>query len=123
LTVEDAREGPDGRRRSTRVLGVFSPHPEVWTAFVFAIGTLTVLGVFGAMVAIVQLTMGYAPWALLVPVFALLVAALLYTTTLVGQGLAADEMYRIRSRLDDCLEQAEDRGRREPVTARESAQL
>ncbi len=123
LTVEDAGPGPSGEERPTRVLGVFSPQPEVWTAYVFAIGILTVICVFGVMCAIVQLTLGHWPWALVASLVALLVGALLYTSTLVGQGLAAGEMYELRRYLDDRLEGAEARSRHEPATARESAQL
>jgi len=123
LTVEDARLDGDGAQRPTRVLGVFSPHPEVWTAYVFAIGTLTAISIFGVMYAVVQLTMGHAPWALLVSLIALLIGGLLYTSTLVGQGLAAGEMYELRSYLDARLDEAQARGQREPSTALDSAQL
>lgn len=119
ITVED--RGDDWR--TARVLGIFSPHPEIWTAYVFTIGFLIVAGVFGVMVAIVQLAMGSTPWALVVSLIAALVGGLVYTTTLVGQGLAADEMYRLRSFLDDCLASAESRARQEPSTASDSAFL
>lgn len=119
LTVEE--RGDDWR--TARVLGIFSPHPEIWTAYVFTIGFLLVAAVFGVMVAVVQLAMGDTPWALVVSLIAALVGGLVYTTTLVGQGLAADEMYRLRSFLDDCLEHAEERARREPATATDSALL
>ncbi len=123
LTIEDAGRGPEGTPQPTRLLGVFSPQPEVWTAYVFAIGILTVIAVFGVMCAIVQVSLGHWPWALLASVFAALLGALLYTSTLVGQGLAAGEMYELRSYLDDRIEEAENRHRSEPATARESAQL
>lgn len=123
LTIEDARTTPEGDTLRTRVLGVFSPQPEIWTAYVFAIGLLVVVASFGAMCAIVQLTLGHWPWALLFSLFAALVGALLYTSTLVGQGLAAREMYELRSFLDDRIEAALAAARREPATARESAQL
>jgi len=123
LTIEDAGTGPDGEARPTRLLGVFSPQPEIWTAYVFAIGILTVVAVFGVMCAIVQVSLGHWPWALLASAFSALVGALLYTSTLVGQGLAAAEMYVLRSYIDDRIEVAESRSRREPRTARESAQL
>jgi len=123
LEVEDA-SGSGGRSGpSTRVLGVFSPQPEIWTAFVFAIGTLSAVAVFGAMYAVVQLTMGEVPTCLLASVIAVLAGGLVYTSTLVGQGLTADEMYRLRSFLDDCLDDARRHARRAPATARESAQL
>jgi len=123
ITVEDARTGADGAPQPVRVLGVFSPHPEIWTSYVFAIGTLAGIGVFGTMYAIVQLSMGHPPWALLAPLLSSLVGGLIYTSTLVGQGLALGEMYRLRSHLDECLEAAEARGRTEPGTSEESAQL
>ena len=59
----------------------------------------------------------------MVPLIAVLVGGLLYTSTLVGQGLAAGEMYALRSYLDDRLEEAEAAAAREPATPRDSAQL
>ncbi len=123
LTLERRPAPPDAARGSTRVLGVFSPQPEIWTAYVFTIGSLVVAAIFGVMVAIVQLALGDVPWGLLVTLVAVLLGALVYTTTLVGQGLAADEMYRLRSHLDECLQRAEARARDEPPTALESARL
>jgi len=123
LTVEDPRPGPQGEPRPTRVLGVFSPQPEIWTAYVFAIGTLALISVCGVMYAVVQITLGDWPSALIATLIAILLAALLYTSTLVGQGLAAGEMYELRSYLDDRLEEAQALSRREPMTTRESAQL
>jgi len=123
ITVEDARTDDDGVAVPTRILAVFSPHPEIWTAFVFAIGTLSVIGIFGIMYAIVQLTMGQTPWALLAPVLAVPLCGLVYTSTLVGQGLAADEMYVLRTHLDECLAEAQTRSRQSPETSSESAQL
>jgi hypothetical protein len=121
LTVEDARHGPDGEARPTRVLGVFSPQPEVWTAYVFAIGSLALIGMCGVLYGVVQLLLGDAPTAWVASLVVALIAALLYTSTLVGQGLAADEMYELRSYLDDRLEAARSISEREPETTRESA--
>jgi hypothetical protein len=75
------------------------------------------------MYAVVQLTLGQWPTALLATLVAVLLAALLYTSTLVGQGLAAGEMYELRSHLDDRLEEARAISRREPTSIRGSAQL
>jgi hypothetical protein len=123
ITVERESSAVDGTPRPARVLGVFSPHPEIWTAYVFAIGTLTGVGVFGAMYAVVQLTVGHTPWALLVSLFAILAGGLVYTSTLVGQSLALGEMYHLRSYLDGRLDAAQARARGEPKTAMDSAQL
>ena len=48
LTIEDAAPRPDGESRPTRVLCIFSPQPQVWTAYVFAIGVLAAIFVFTA---------------------------------------------------------------------------
>jgi len=118
LTIE-AGSQPGG----AEVLGIFTPQPEIWTGFVFAIGTLITIGVFGMMYGIVQLSLGWPAWAFLTPVIATVLGALVYTATLVGQGLGAGEMYRLRSFLDRCLENAQKGGRPKPRTAPDSAQL
>jgi len=87
------------------------------------IGTLGVIGVFGLVYGIVQIALGHLPWAMLVPLICLLVGALVYTSTLVGQGLAAPEMYELRRHLDERIEAAVAASAHAPTTARESAQL
>jgi len=123
ITVEDARVDPVEDPRPTRVLGVFQPRPEIWTAYIFAVGILLLIGVFGLMVAIVQLTMGLAAWGLLASLISSLVGGLVYTSTLVGQGLALGEMYHLRRRLDDYLDDARKAGECAPATAEDSARL
>jgi hypothetical protein len=108
LTIEDAHTGADGAEKPTRVLGVFSPHPEIWTAYVFATGVLTTIAVFGVMWSIVQITLGHVPWALMASLLAVLVGGLAYLSTLVGQGLALGEMYELRSYLDERLDEAQE---------------
>ena len=123
VTIQDRGDQSESGEAPTRVLGIFSPHPDIWTAFVFTIGILVSIGVFGLMWAIVQLTLGRPPWALLAPLTAALLGGLVYAATLVGQGLGSDETYRLRSYLDECLGDAEAKTAREPRTARDSAQL
>lgn len=118
LTIQDGDEPG-----VTEVFGIFSPQPEIWTGFVFAIGTLVTLGLFGIMWGIVQLTLGWSPWALAAPVLTGVLGALVYTATLVGQGLGAADMYRLRSFLDRRLDAAREQRSRQPRTARDSAQL
>ncbi len=115
-------EGDSGPDR-TRLWGTFSPRPEIWTAFVFAIGTLVIASVFSGIYGVAQLMLGHLPWALLVPVFAILLAALIYTSALVGQGLSIADMYALRAFVDDCQREAEASSTREPRTAVDSAQL
>lgn len=110
LTIEDAdpgKETTENRRGRAKLWGTFSPRAEIWTSFVFAIGTLVILSIFAAVFGIAQLVLGHPPWALLVPVGASLAAGLLYLSALVGQGLSISEMYRLRAFVDDCLREAE----------------
>jgi hypothetical protein len=99
---------------TTRVSGTFSPRAEIWTGLVFAIGTLLVASLFALMFGLAQITLGWAPWALLIPVVALLLAAGIYASALIGQGLSGDEMPRLRSYVDTCLKEAEELNRRRP---------
>jgi hypothetical protein len=119
LTVESI----DDDDHRTRVRGVFSPHPHIWTAFVFAYLTLFVLGFFGLMYGFAQLGLGRTPTALYVPATSATLGAGLYAASFIGQGLGAGEMYYLRSYLDECLEAAEQACLERPKTSRDSAQL
>ena len=48
-TPSDAASGPEP---GTRVWGTFSPRAEIWTSFVFAIGTLAIVGTLSTAYAI-----------------------------------------------------------------------
>lgn len=120
LTIDrvepDGDDDPSsGERRGptrTRLWGTFSPRAEIWTAFVFAIGTCVVVSVFGGVYGLAQLALGQAPTGLLVPVGGVVIAAGLYLVALIGQGLSLAEMYRMRTFVDVCLrEVAEGRPR------------
>jgi hypothetical protein len=124
LTVEDCEaETSDGAPGHSKLWGTFTPRPEIWTGFVFAIGTLVILSIFSIVYGIAQIVLGHAPLALLVPVIAFVGAAFLYASALVGQGLSISEMYRLRAFVDDCLRAAKTSAPARPLTPRESAQL
>ena len=121
--------GGDGADRSD-VWGTFSPRAEIWTALVFAMGTLAIVSFFATMIGLAQWALGHAPIALLVPAASLVLAALLYLAALVGQGLSIAEMYALRAFLDDCLRAAEaksrppaERSTLRPANSRDSAAL
>jgi hypothetical protein len=121
LTVEDMTrlrlaevDGEGGSVTSSKIWGTFSPRPEIWTGFIFAIGTATVISVIALFFGVAQIMSREAPSAFAVPVVAMLFAAGLYASALVGQGLSLDEMYRIRNYVDTCLQAAEERARRRP---------
>ncbi len=106
---------------ATKVWGTFSPRPEIWVGFVFAIGVCAVIAFISLLFAIAQLMLGHTPWALLVPIGAILVGVGVYTSAIVGQGLSIGEMYRIRSYLDECLKEAESRAQLHPPTRTDSS--
>jgi hypothetical protein len=124
LTVEERGDAPTAACEvQTKLWGTFSPRPEIWTGFVFAIGTLTVVSIFSSVWGAAQLALGHGTFAFLIPLAALVVGALLYVSALVGQGLSISEMYRLRAFVDDCLREAEN-GSAPPLrTSRESSQL
>ncbi len=124
LTLEDCQPTPgESDPVQSRLWGTFSPRAEIWTAFVFTIGSLIILSVFATMFGVAQLVLGHAPVALLIPVGAAIAAVFVYVSALVGQGLSITDMYRLRAFVDDCLREAEAAARRRPRTARDSSQL
>jgi hypothetical protein len=129
LTIED-RETGDSETETTerqvkqsKLWGTFSPRAEIWTGFVFAIGTLVILSIFSLVYGIAQIALGHAPIALLIPLVAAAIGILLYLSALVGQGLSISEMYRLRAFVDDCLREAETAPPDESHRAQESSQL
>lgn len=93
LEVEDE---PDG----SAIRGRFSPHPNVWTLFMGVYILLTIAGLAGLSYAIVQMTLGQTPWAFLAVPAAAALVGFVYGATLIGQGLGAEQMYRMRSLID-----------------------
>jgi hypothetical protein len=81
--------------------GRFSPSSPVWTAFVGIYIALATLGLGALSWGGAQLTMDETPWALLGVPIALALAGFTYGATLIGQGLGADDMHRLRAFVDD----------------------
>ncbi|MDH5493573.1 MAG: hypothetical protein OEY14_16585, partial [Myxococcales bacterium] len=115
LTTPDPRRRPwspqlslelkEGVEGGSQIEGRFGPHPNLWSTFMFLYGTIFMLGLCGGIFGLAQLALGHAPWALLSPLGAALMAAFVYGAALIGQGLGADEMYELRRFVDSCLEQ------------------
>jgi hypothetical protein len=134
LTIDDASSGhapsmPPARDDydeglKVKVWGTFSPRPEIWTGFVFSIGTALVISLVAVIFGSAQFMLGEAPWALLIPPVALLFVAGIYASALVGQGLSGDDIYSIRAYVDMCLREAEEISRRRlPLDTDSSSQL
>lgn len=89
--------------RGSFVRGRFSPHPSIWTLYLFL--------AFGmAFVLLVGLAWGYAqwatettPWALACVPLVLVAAAGLYAISLVGQRMSASQMIALRAALDELI--------------------
>jgi hypothetical protein len=85
------------------ISGRFSPHPSIWTGFMFAFGAIACLTFFAAMFGVSQQLSGQTPWAYYAIPLCLLVATVLWFVSKTGQTLARDEMERMRSRIESCL--------------------
>lgn len=85
------------------VAGRFSPHPSIWTGFMFTFLAIACLMFFAAIFGVSQQLMGQSPWAYLFVPFGLVVICLLWFVSKAGQKLAHTEMEEMRSRIEDCL--------------------
>jgi len=97
----------DPAEGSTEVWGTYGPRPEIWTGFVFAIGTLTIVATLSLFFGIAQIMLGHTPWALAIPLGALVLAVVLYFSALFGQNLSLQDMYQMRAYLDASLDAAQ----------------
>lgn len=122
LTFEPLEEA-GAPRPGVRVRCLFAPSPPVWTGFVFVYAVLGLVGLAGGVLGLAQLASGATPWGLAVPPAALALFGFVYGATFIGQGLAATQMYEMRSYLDACLEAAEARQLARPRTPLDSARL
>lgn len=86
--------------------GRFSPHPNVWTGFMAIYGLLTMVGLACAMYGLSQWWLGHRAWTLLGVPGSLGAMAFVYGAAVIGQGLAADEMYDLRALVDRAVREA-----------------
>lgn len=95
------------RGDQTHLFGRFSPHPAVWTAYIFGYLLLATTALFALMFGAGQaLSVGRptAFWALAVIVPA---AAAMWWTSQIGQRLARNEMADLRARVTAAVSPAE----------------
>ena len=95
-------DGPDG----TRLMGRFSPAPNVWTGFMAIYIFLALCGFAGLMLGWAQTTVSEFPWGFLLFPASLGLMAFVYGAAVIGQGLTADEMYELRAFVDRAVEKA-----------------
>ena len=102
LSVEVARE--DGG--AWHLHGRFAPEPNVWILFLGIYGILGMAGLGALMYGVSQWMVREAPWALVGVPASVALVAFTYGAAFIGQGLGAEEMYRLRSFVDGCVEAA-----------------
>lgn len=70
----------------------FSPHPNIWTMVALSYIAMSVVFMIGGCFGLSQWWIGQSPTALWAMPFALLVSAVLWVVSQIGQKLAAEEM-------------------------------
>lgn len=92
-----------GHPEGTLVRGLFGPTPSIWSLFVAAYAVSAFAAVFGAGFALVQWSLGQAPWAGLVVPAAAALALATYAAARAGQRRGRAQMDLLRGVLDDAL--------------------
>ena len=86
--------------------GRFAPEPNVWILFLGIYGILGMIGLGALMYGVSQWMVRESPWALWGVPASIALVAFTYGAAFIGQGLGAEEMYRLRSFVDGCVEAA-----------------
>ncbi len=95
----DIREQPQSRLVFCR----FSPHPSIWTGFMFSYLALAVISFFAMMFGISQQLASQNPWAYFIIPGCAAVAGLLWVAAQAGQKLAHNEMRKMKAVIEGCL--------------------
>ena len=96
-------------RDDAKVLfGRFSPHPSVWTAFMFSYLVLSVVAFFGIILGSSQVLMSNPAWGFALVPTCLVLALILWFVSQFGERLARDEMLEMRQILDKTMQYSND---------------
>ena len=90
-----------------QIFGQFSPHPSIWTGFMFSYLAIAVLMFFFVILGISQQIAQQSPWAYGFIPLGLLIAFLLWFASKAGQKLAQAEMAQLKSSIETCLSAGE----------------
>jgi hypothetical protein len=100
LTIDaEAREEGTGTLLRAR----FGPHPHIWTLYLALYSTSVALAIGCIMFGASQWMVGEEPWAFYLTPLAVVLSALVYGASYVGQGLGALQMQELRSRVERAL--------------------
>lgn len=90
----------------TRLRGVFGPHPNLWTLFVFIYATWVVVFIAGVVYGYGQWVTQSAPWALWIALGAAVAQGASCAVDLVGRAASRQQMHTIRAFLSERLPDA-----------------
>ncbi len=91
----------------TRLHGRFSPRPNVWTGFMALFFGLGLLGLAGLIYGLAQMTVGGPIWAMWAAPAAFALIGFIYGAAFIGQGLSVDEMYELRTFVQNTIAEVE----------------
>lgn len=77
---------------NSKVKGKFSPNPSVWTGFMLTYIALATLVFFAALFGVSQWMMDKPPSALMLTSLPILIAVVMYWSSLIGQRIAQEQM-------------------------------
>ncbi len=86
--------------------GRFSPRPNVWTGFMAVFFVLAMFGISGVVYALAQMTVGGPIWAMWSAPISIGLIAFVYGAAFIGQGLSTDEMFELRSFVEQVVREA-----------------
>jgi len=89
--------------RGTIVRGRFSPHPNIWTLYLFLAFGLGFALLVGVAWGYAQWATETTPWALITVPLVVGAAAALYAISLIGQRLSVAQMEDLREALDELI--------------------
>jgi hypothetical protein len=80
---------------SRQIYGRFSPHPSIWTGFMFSYLALAVTAFFACIFGLAQTLAGESAWAFWVMPACAVIAVLLWIAARTGQRLAHQQMVEL----------------------------
>lgn len=86
--------------------GRFAPRPNVWMGFMAVFFTLGLLGTAGLMYGLAQMTVDGPTWTIWAAPAAAALIAFVYGAAFIGQGLSVDEMYELRTFVEEIVREA-----------------
>lgn len=91
------------------VRGRIGPSPQVWTLYATLYGLSTLAVVAATVFGLTQWFLGGQPYALLGVPVSLVFSGLIYGASFVGQGLGSEQIYHLRTFVDETIRDVTDK--------------